>query len=124
MRLCKALSFVILALIPTLVMCACSPYSSGKPDFDAGETLTPADVESILAAISEQEAAVTERYTAATDAEGKTIVYWTPSGKVWHISPECQTLTRSSNISSGNTEDAELAGKTGECSVCGKGASQ
>lgn len=87
------LCFLILA-----VMCSCSSYSRRVSGFDAGETLTPEGVESIIAAISEREAAVTEKYTASTDESGEALVFWTDSGKVWHISPECSSLRKSTNI--------------------------
>ena len=113
----------VLCFLVLAVMCSRSSYSRRVSGFDAGEPLTPEGVESIIAAISEREAAVTEKYTASTDESGEALVFWTDSGKVWHISPECSSLRKSTNIKSGNISDAEAAGKERVCSVCGKGDS-
>lgn len=67
-------AFVCFALC---FLTACSPYSAGRPDFDAGETLTPEDVESIIAAVSEKEAETTVKYAPVTDESGGTVVFWT-----------------------------------------------
>ncbi len=47
-------------------------------------------------------------------------VYWTKSGKVWHLSPDCHHLKNSTNILSGTIEDAIAAKKTKVCSSCEK----
>lgn len=117
-RIKKLIAVTVMALL----LASCSSYSSGKPDFYAGETLTPEGVEWILAAISEKEAAVTEKYSPTTDEAGDTVLFWSGSGKVWHISRECPSLKRSTNIKSGNKAAAEAEGKERVCSVCGKGA--
>ena len=114
-------AFVCFALC---FLTACSPYSAGRPDFDAGETLTPEDVESIIAAVSEKEAETTVKYAPVTDESGGTVVFWTESGKVWHVSSECPSLKKSINIKSGDLTAAETAGKKKSCSVCGKGATK
>lgn len=115
--------FVSAVMCLALALGSCSSYSRTVSDFDAGETLTPEGVESILAAISEKEAAVTEKYPAVTDDNGEAVVFWTESGSVWHRSRECSSLKRSTNIKSGNKSDAEAAGKKRACSVCGRGDS-
>ena len=52
---------------------------------------------------------------AADTAEGQT-VYWVPNGKVWHTTPDCSTLSRSSDIRSGTIEES---GKSRVCEKCG-----
>ena len=88
------------------------------------DNLTPEDMESIIAAVSEKEAETTVKYAPVTDESGGTVVFWTESGKVWHVSRECPSLKKSTNIKSGNLTDAETAGKKKSCSVCGKGATK
>jgi hypothetical protein len=44
------------------------------------------------------------------------IVYWVPNGKVWHVSPNCRTLARSTTIYEGTIEES---GKSRACHVCG-----
>lgn len=119
----RLIFFVAAVLCLAVCLVSCSSYSKTVSDFDAGETLTPEGVESILAAISEMEAAVTEKYPAVTDENGDAVVFWTGSGSVWHRSRECSSLKRSTNIKSGNISDAESAGKKRACSVCGTGDS-
>lgn len=109
-------------LLLSVTLVACSEYSSGAAGFYTGETLTPEAVESIWVAISERESQESEKYTPTTDESGETVLYWTSSGKVWHISDECSSLKRSTNINFGNMEEAEAAGKQRACSVCAKGA--
>lgn len=45
-------------------------------------------------------------------------VYWTPSGKSYHATSECSTLSRSKTILSGTLDEAMAAGKTDPCNVC------
>lgn len=122
MKIYRSFIALIAALIlPAVFMAACSPYSAKAPDLYAGDTLTPEGLESIIAAVSEKEAETTEKYIPATDESGAELLFWTESGKVWHISRECSALKRSSNILSGNRSAAAEAGKERACSVCGKG---
>lgn len=51
----------------------------------------------------------------APQTNGKT-VYWTDKGKVYHSSPNCQTLSRSKDIHSGTISES---GKARGCKVCG-----
>ena len=44
------------------------------------------------------------------------IVYWTPSGSVYHLSSGCRTLARSRTVLSGTIEES---GKPRACYVCG-----
>lgn len=119
----KKIAAVMLAgLILSAVLISCSTYSSGDSGFYTGDTLTPEAVESIWLAISEREAAESEKYPPTTDESGAAVLFWTSNGKVWHASAECSSLKRSTNINSGTIEEAEAAGKQRACSVCAKGA--
>ncbi|WP_165170572.1 hypothetical protein [Adlercreutzia sp. ZJ242] len=63
---------------------------------------------------------------AAREAEQKALeqsssnagrtVYWVSGGEVYHATPNCPTLKRSSNIQSGSVS---ASGKSRECRVCG-----
>lgn len=48
------------------------------------------------------------------------IVYWTPNGKSYHYSKECQTLQRSKVIRQGTLREALDAGKSNPCNYCVK----
>lgn len=110
-RLCAAI-----ALFLVFALCGCSEYSKrDKNDFDSGKPVTPEEIESILAAVSE---AQTEKYPRETTPDGELIVYWTPSGSVWHESASCGSLSKAAAVASGNSADALEAGKKRPCSVC------
>jgi hypothetical protein len=44
--------------------------------------------------------------------------YWTPSGKSYHTTKACNTLSRSKTILSGTLEEAITAGKSDPCNKC------
>lgn len=52
---------------------------------------------------------------AADEPQGNT-VYWVLNGKVWHTTPNCSTLSRSSDIRSGTIDES---GKSRACKKCG-----
>ena len=52
----------------------------------------------------------------AKKSSGGGKVYWTPSGKVYHVSKSCPTLSRSKVIKSGTKSQS---GKSRCCKVCG-----
>ncbi len=54
------------------------------------------------------------------EKEGFEVVYWTESGKVWHLSSECYHLKKSSEVNSGTVEEAKDTGKEKPCSSCNK----
>lgn len=47
--------------------------------------------------------------------------YWTPSGKSYHFSKSCPSLSRSKNIRTGTLQDALNAGKKDPCNNCAGG---
>ncbi len=57
--------------------------------------------------------------TTATPESIENTVYWVSSGKVWHATENCKTLSRSKNIKSGTVADAIEKEKQRACSVCG-----
>lgn len=48
--------------------------------------------------------------------------YWTKSGKSYHFSKECPSLSRSKNIYEGTLQDALNANKTDPCNNCAGGS--
>lgn len=46
-------------------------------------------------------------------------VYYTESGKVWHINADCPSLSRSENVIVGTVDLAKEAGKERVCKKCG-----
>lgn len=59
----------------------------------------------------------TESVDQSVEPQSNT-VYWTPSGKSYHATSECSTLSRSKTILSGTLDEALAAGKTDPCNVC------
>jgi len=55
--------------------------------------------------------------TTNEPAQGTRTVYWTPSGKSYHYSKSCRTLSRSKNILEGPASECP---KTDPCDVCAK----
>lgn len=63
------------------------------------------------------EEAENRRIQAEKNSAGTSrIVYWTPGGKVYHLTLDCPTLKRSKNIHSGSVS---ASGKSRCCKVCG-----
>lgn len=48
--------------------------------------------------------------------------YWVTSGKSYHFSENCPSLSRSRNIQTGTLQDALNAGKTDPCNNCANGS--
>lgn len=60
-----------------------------------------------------------EEQQAAIEAIDKQVV-WTPFGKVYHTSEECQALNQSDEIITGTVEQAIAENRTRLCSFCAK----
>lgn len=105
--------FVLTAAVLSLF--GCSSYD--PEDFSAGSEIPDEVIDSYAAAVTAD-----EHLSAApeTDEGGKPVVYWTQNGSVWHASASCRSLQNSQNLSKGSVEEAESAGKSRGCSVCGK----
>lgn len=57
--------------------------------------------------------------TAGRDDKVSNTVYWVKSGKVWHTTKNCPSLSRSKSILFGSVDDAMSAGKERVCKRCG-----
>mgnify|MGYP006939726089 CR=1 FL=1 len=63
-------------------------------------------------------ATATDSQSSSSDRKTGT-VYWVESGKVWHTTDKCSTLSRSKDIMSGTVDAAKAAGKERVCKRCG-----
>ena len=53
------------------------------------------------------------------EVDTATIVYWTDSGSVWHISRDCYHI-KNKEVASGTVSEAEAAGHKSSCKTCNK----
>ncbi len=62
----------------------------------------------------------TEAYTARSSfsSEQSGTYYWTPSGKSYHTTRNCRSLSRSKTILSGSLSEAKSNGKKDPCNNC------
>ncbi len=58
------------------------------------------------------------KVTSPTGDEIGRTVYWVESGKVWHTTKNCSSLSRSKNILSGSISAAKAVGKERVCKKC------
>ena len=99
--------------------------SEGETDSDINFNDTENDIGSDETFSNNVDGDVTEKTDSAAqngnDSQNteKIIVYWTKSGKVWHLSENCRYIKNSEQIS-GTVEEAIEAGKERVCSSCGK----
>lgn len=95
-------------------------FTGEETSHDPGSILSPEDIESIFAEVSDE---VTEKYPTQTDSDGELIVYWLEGGSVWHASKRCPSIQKADadNLLCGGTADAVSAGKTRPCKICAEG---
>ena len=74
--------------------------------------------------VSEEDFARGTETAMAEYGDGSGQCYWTRYGKSYHLSKDCQTLTRTteSNLFSGSVEEAYEARRTDPCDFCAGGA--
>ena len=87
--------------------------TSLKPDADKDGEGTQRDTEGT-------ERNETERSDFEVDTA--TIVYWTDSGSVWHLSRDCYHI-KNKEVNSGTVLEAEEAGHKNGCKTCNKNGS-
>jgi hypothetical protein len=78
-----------------------------QPEPQAEETNTVSDIADTA------DAAVQEESTAAAPR-----IYWTKSGKTYHVCRACTALARSKDVLEGSLPDALAAGKKSACNYC------
>ena len=86
------------------------PDAPSNPDADKDSGGTQRDTEGT-------ERNETERSDFEVDTA--TIVYWTDSGSVWHISRDCYHI-KNKEVASGTVSEAEAAGHKSGCKTCNK----
>ena len=61
-----------------------------------------------------------EKYPKEYDSDGNLVVYWVKNGSVWHVSPKCSRLAKSSSsdILSGTESEAQSSEKERACKIC------
>ena len=109
---------LVTLIFAVLLSCGCTNGFAGEStEIDTVKLLTPEDIESIFAAISQE---VTEKYPIDTDINGSRIVYWLEGGKVWHESRACGSIENAEpeKVVSGSIDDALAAGKERPCKIC------
>ncbi len=102
----------VLCLALILWLCSsCADYLAFEDRFDAGETLTPDQLEEISEQI----------FSGDNDASSETVpgmVYWLKNGEVYHTDRGCRHLDRKTDVLMGTPEEAVAAGRIKACAVC------
>ena len=134
--------------ISCILQCSCSLFLYDNSRFSGGEALNDrllSEIKNELFSsdtVSEQLPAegstnlkndgiseTTEEKTSASSGEDNSsetensqqnVVYWTKSGSVWHTYLDCGHIKNSTNIISGNVEEAVNQGKKSICKNCEK----
>ena len=88
-----------------------APETTKAPETKAQETTKAPETTSATA---------TDSQSSSSDRKTGT-VSWVESGKVWHTTDKCSTLSRSKYIMSGTVDAAKNAGKERVCKRCGGG---
>lgn len=106
----KAIELVILSIIICLVLLSCS-----QKEDDARYTGILAN-ESVVSSLRQDIADREDSLLANKDD-----VFWTESGKIWHLSHDCSYLANSKVILHGTVEEAKFEGKEKACDKCSSG---
>ena len=103
---------LLLCLLVFLVSCG------EASRFDAGTPLTAEELAALQAQLGEREnERRNEQQNEETPPNG--MVFWLPSGSVYHISATCHHISEKPNVLSGTVDEAQAAGKLRACSSCG-----
>ena len=94
-------------------------FNTEDTNADLLKLITPEEIDSIFAAISQEESL---KYPTETDDNGALIVYWLDGGSVWHMSQFCATIKNadSDKVRYGSVNDAICNKKGRACKVCGE----
>lgn len=76
--------------------------------------------ETATAVEKENRETAAETTSEVRDDKVSRTVYWVKSGKVWHTTKDCPSLSRSKSILSGSVDDAMAVGKERVCKRCGR----
>ncbi|MCQ2353553.1 MAG: hypothetical protein MJ102_00450 [Clostridia bacterium] len=111
----KPLLILLLSVILVFQISGCAAIGYSVKDFYGGETLTPEKMQSMIENHFFEKSLLT---MPQTDSHGDFVVFWTSGGQVWHYFSDCPSISSSSEIFSGKSEDAQKNGKTRPCSRC------
>ena len=127
MRRVKQILLLLLAVVLMLGATACAT----QEPFDAGEPLTPKELQDLKNGIAAEDAkgdgtteeegdtkAEDETPPAPSAPSAETTVYWLPKGSVYHTDSTCYHIKEKPIVQSGTVAMAEEAGKTRLCSAC------
>lgn len=103
---------------------SCADYLHTSDRFDAGETLTPDQLEEISEEIFSTGADTSDALPddlspdTSSDAPNGSPAYWLENSKVYHTDASCYHLRGKENVVKGTTAQAAAAGKTKPCAAC------
>lgn len=115
--------FSLCIIIFFLSLTSCATEYEENDHFYGGESLNADILSSIAESIfneMESSESQNEQIENSSGREHDGVYYWTSSGSVYHKWSDCGHLKNSSDIMSGNEQDAILAGKEKLCSSCAK----
>lgn len=115
--------FILCTVILLLSFTSCATEYTDNDDFYGGESLNAEILSEIAESIFneiESEEIENGRTENGSDREHDGVYYWTSGGSVYHKWSDCGHLKNSSDVISGNEQDALLAGKEKLCSSCAK----
>ena len=94
---------ILMVLTAALLLPSCAPAR-----FDAGDPVTPEELEAISAEI----------FTEEAEMNGLTVVYWVESGSTYHKTTTCRYLKNAKDIRYSSLALAVKQGKSKPCSAC------
>ena len=121
MKRLSVVAVITQVLLWTLLFSGCVDRFAGENSgSETPKVLTPEDIESIFASVTDNEI---DKYPSDTDEAGNEIVYWLKGGEVWHSSKFCGSISRSEpdSVFQGTISDAIAAGKKRGCKTCSDG---
>jgi competence protein ComEC len=108
----RAISLMLILL--SFLLLSCESQNPCSQEYESGFRVTS----DVMKFVQNYQSSDTEQTTAPKEYSEDTVCYWTKSGSVWHLTPNCSYLRNSKNIISGTVKDALLAEKTKPCSRC------
>lgn len=125
-RTCFA--FMCFVFVLALSLQSCADHTADDGEFYAGETVSASQLEAYRDALAESTAhadngtaaSAPGTVTAISAAPDGWIVYWTASGKTYHMYRDCRYIVDSQSVFSGTSRMAREAGRESLCKVCGK----
>ncbi len=108
----KAVSLILILL--SFLLLSCEGRNRYDREYESGFRVTS----DVMSFVQYHRSSDAEQTTSPKEYSEDTVCYWTKSGSVWHLMPDCSYLRNSKNIISGTVKDAALAEKLKPCSRC------